>query len=185
MMSAPSCSTSRRVSLIAVSALSFEQPTPTSLSGWPLISPPVQPSRGLLGFLGLAPAYSESAATTPARSWLSKDPNAPWQSERTPILMGVPAPPDVVAVDVDAGVDVAADAVDFVVLEAFEAPPQPAVTSPATPRRAASQHRFLCLPSFTASICAPPRDRLLLDLHPIVDPGSNPRAGRAWVDCRL
>src|SRR6266536_1569976 len=161
MMSAPSCSTSRRVSLIAVSALSLEQPTPTSCSGWPLISPPVQPSRGLLGFLGLAPVCSETAATTPARSWLSNDPNAPWQSERTPILMGEPAPPDDVDVDVDAGVEVAPDAVDFVVSEDFEAPPQPAVTSTATPSRAASQHRLICLPSFTASICAPPRDRLL------------------------
>src|SRR4051794_11588642 len=155
MMSAPSCSTSRRVSLIAVSALSFEQPTPTSLSGWPLISPPVQPSRGLLGFLGFAPAYSENAATTPARSWLSKDPNAPWQSERTPILMGVPAPPDDVAVDVD-GVEAAAVVADLVVSEDFEAPPHPAVTSTATPSRAASQHRFLCLPVLAASICPPP-----------------------------
>src|SRR6266536_1631126 len=148
MMSAPSCSTSRRVSLIAVSALSLEQPTPTSCSGWPLISPPVQPSRGLLGFLGLAPVCSETAATTPARSWLSNDPNAPWQSERTPILMGVPAPPDVVAVD-----EVAAAAVDFVVSEDdFEAPPQPAVTSTATPSRAASQHRPSCLPSLRPSV---------------------------------
>ena len=53
MMSAPSCSIRRFVSLIAVSALSFEQPTPTSLSGWPLIEPPVQPSRGLFGFFAL------------------------------------------------------------------------------------------------------------------------------------
>ncbi len=68
---------SRLVSLIAVSALSFEHPIPTSFSGWPAIEPPVQPSRGLFGFFGFAPAYSDIAATTPARSWLSNAPNAP------------------------------------------------------------------------------------------------------------
>src|SRR5690349_24439379 len=92
MMSAPSCSMRRRVSLIAVSAWSFEQPMPTSLSGWPLIAPPVQPARGRFGFFGLPPANCEIAETTPARSWLSNEPNAPWQSESTPILIGVPEP---------------------------------------------------------------------------------------------
>src|SRR4051812_18048009 len=93
MMSAPSCSMSRRVSLIAVSAWSFEQPIPTSLSGWPLIAPPVQPARGLFGSFGLAPANCDIAETTPARSWLSNEPNPPWQSDSTPILIGVPEPP--------------------------------------------------------------------------------------------
>src|SRR3954451_1883531 len=92
MMSAPSCSISRRVSLIAVSAWSFEQPMPTSLSGWPLMAPPVQPARGRFGFFGFAPANCETAETTPARSWLSNEPNAPWQSDSTPILIGVPEP---------------------------------------------------------------------------------------------
>src|SRR5436305_15103898 len=86
-MSAPNCSISRFVSLIAVSALSFEQPTPTSFSGWPLIDPPVQPLRGLFGFFAFAPANCDIAVTTPARSWLSNEPNAPWQSERTAILI--------------------------------------------------------------------------------------------------
>src|SRR3954452_7903865 len=94
MMSAPSCSMSRRVSLIAVSAWSLEQPMPTSLSGWPLIAPPVHPARGSSGFFGLAPANYDIAETTPARSWLSKEPNAPWQSDSTPILIGVPLPPE-------------------------------------------------------------------------------------------
>src|SRR3954453_3214739 len=94
MMSASSCSIRRRVSRIAVSARSSEQPTPTSLSGWPSMAPPVQPSRGLFGFFGLAPANCEKAATTPARSWLSNEPNAPWQSDRTPTLIGVPEPPE-------------------------------------------------------------------------------------------
>src|SRR3954452_2143893 len=93
MTSAPSCSMSRRVSLIAVSARSSEQPTPTILIGWSPMAPPVMPSRGLFGFFGLAPANCENAATTPARSWLSNDPNAPWQSDRTPTLIGVPEPP--------------------------------------------------------------------------------------------
>src|SRR4051794_5859339 len=92
MMSAPSCSISRRVSLMAVSAWSLEQPMPTSLSGWPLIAPPVHPARGSSGFFGLAPANCDIAETTPARSWLSKEPNAPWQSDSTPILIGVPEP---------------------------------------------------------------------------------------------
>src|SRR5690349_11892354 len=92
MMSAPSCSISRRVSLMAVSAWSLEQPMPTSLSGWPLIAPPVQPARGRFGSFGLAPANCDLAEATPARSWLSKEPNAPWQSDSTPILIGVPEP---------------------------------------------------------------------------------------------
>src|SRR3954451_14746091 len=87
MMSASNCSIRRFVSLMAVSARSFEQPMPTSLSGWPLIEPPVQPSRGLFLFFGFAPAYWDIAETTPARSWLSNAPNAPWQSERTAILI--------------------------------------------------------------------------------------------------
>src|SRR4051794_32431933 len=93
MTSAPSCSMSRRVSLMAVSARSSEQPTPTILIGWSPMAPPVMPSRGLFGFLGFAPANCEKAATTPARSWLSNEPNAPWQSDRTPILIGVLLPP--------------------------------------------------------------------------------------------
>ena len=56
------------------------------------MAPPVQPSRGLFGFFGLAPANCENADTTPARSWLSNVPNAPWQSDRTPTLIGVPVP---------------------------------------------------------------------------------------------
>ena len=92
MMSALSCSISRRVSLIALSAESLEQPIPTSLSGWPPMAPPVQPARGRFGFTGLPPANWEIAETTPARSWLSKEPNAPWQSDMTAILIGVPVP---------------------------------------------------------------------------------------------
>src|SRR4029077_4774704 len=88
MMSAPSCSIRRFVSLIAVSARSFEQPTPTSWSGWPPTEAPVQPSRGLFGFFALPPANCAIAVTTPARSWLSNDPNAPWQSDMTAILRG-------------------------------------------------------------------------------------------------
>ena len=57
------------------------------------MAPPVQPSRGLFGFFGLAPANCESAETTPAMSWLSNEPNAPWQSDRTAILIGVLLPP--------------------------------------------------------------------------------------------
>src|SRR3954453_17927508 len=93
MTSAPSCSMSRRVSLIAVSAWSLEQPIPTTWRGGPLMAPPVQPSRGRFGFFGLAPANCDIAETTPARSWLSNDPNAPWQSDRTPILIGDLLPP--------------------------------------------------------------------------------------------
>src|SRR5215213_9538473 len=77
MTSAFNCSIRRFVSLIAVSARSFEQPIP----------PPFQPFRGLFGSTGFAPAYSDIADTTPARSWLSNEPNAPWQSERTATLI--------------------------------------------------------------------------------------------------
>ena len=59
---------SRLVSLIAVSARSLLQPMPTSLTGCPPIDPPVQPLRGSFGFTGFAPAYSDIAETTPARS---------------------------------------------------------------------------------------------------------------------
>ena len=90
-MSAPACSTMRFVSLITLSALSFEQPIPTSWSGCPPIWPPVQPLRGLFGSTGFAPANCDIADTTPARSCWSNDPNAPWQSDITAILIGVPA----------------------------------------------------------------------------------------------
>src|ERR1700682_259188 len=87
MMSAPSCSMSRLVSLFALSALSFEHPTPTSLIGWPLIWAPVQPLRGLFGSTGFPPAYCDIAAQTPARAELSTEPNAPWQSDITATLI--------------------------------------------------------------------------------------------------
>src|SRR6476469_8725912 len=93
MTSASSCSISRRVSLIARSEVSSPQPTPTSLSGWSPIAPPVKPSLGLLGFLGLAPANCDSAATAPAMFWLSNEPNAPLHSDMIAILIGVPDPP--------------------------------------------------------------------------------------------
>src|SRR5919198_4993858 len=93
MTSASSCSIRRRVSLIARSELSSPQPMPTSLSGWLPMAPPVNPSRGLLGFFGVAPANCAKAATTPARSWLSNDPKAPLQSDMTATLIGVPDPP--------------------------------------------------------------------------------------------
>src|SRR5919197_1059389 len=93
MTSASSCSITRRVSLMTVSAGSSLQPMPTNLGGWSPIAPPVQPSRGLLGFFGLAPANCDIAATTPARSWLSNAPNAPLQSDITATLIGVPDPP--------------------------------------------------------------------------------------------
>src|SRR5690348_4086973 len=84
---------SRRTSLMAVSDVSSPQPTPTSLSGWPLMAPPVKPSRGLLGFLGFAPANWDRAATAPAMFWLSNEPKAPLHSDMIAILIGVPEPP--------------------------------------------------------------------------------------------
>src|SRR4051812_21249445 len=84
---------SRRTSLMAVSDVSSPQPTPTSLSGWSPMAPPVKPSLGLLGCLGVAPANCESAATAPAMFWLSKDPKAPLHSDMIAILIGVPEPP--------------------------------------------------------------------------------------------
>src|SRR5690242_16721248 len=84
---------SRRTSLMAVSDVSSPQPTPTSLSGWPLMAPPVKPSRGLFGFLGLAPANCDRAATAPAMFWLSNEPKAPLHSDMIAILIGVPEPP--------------------------------------------------------------------------------------------
>src|SRR4051812_3404949 len=84
---------SRRTSLMAVSDVSSPQPTPTSLSGCSPIAPPVKPSRGLLGFLGFAPANWDRAATAPAMFWLSNEPNAPLHSDMIAILIGVPEPP--------------------------------------------------------------------------------------------
>src|SRR5512132_3699259 len=83
----------RRTSLIAVSDVSSPQPTPTSLSGWSPMAPPVKPSLGLLGFFGLAPANWDRAATAPAMFWLSNEPNAPLHSDMIAILIGVPEPP--------------------------------------------------------------------------------------------
>src|SRR3954453_2655184 len=57
------------------------------------MAPPVKPSRGLLGFLGLAPANCDRAATPPAMFWLSNEPNAPLHSDMIAILIGVPEPP--------------------------------------------------------------------------------------------
>src|SRR5512133_3210262 len=84
---------SRRTSLMAVSDVSSPQPTPTSLSGWSPIAPPVKPSRGLLGLLGSAPANWEGAATGPAMFWLSNERKAPLLSDMIAILIGVPEPP--------------------------------------------------------------------------------------------
>src|SRR3954454_20936065 len=91
--SASSCSISRRVSLITVSAVSSPQPTPTSLSGWSPMAPPVKPAFGSFLSLGVAPANCESAATAPAMFWLSNAPNAPLHSDMIAILIGVPEPP--------------------------------------------------------------------------------------------
>src|SRR3954466_14134510 len=93
MTSASSCSISRRVSLIAVSELSSPQPTPTSLSGWSPIAPPVKPAFGLFGSFGVAPANCASADTAPAMFCWSNAPNAPLHSDMMAILIGVPEPP--------------------------------------------------------------------------------------------
>src|SRR5262245_60482891 len=84
---------SRRVSLIAVSELSSPQPTPTSLSGWSPMAPPVKPAFGLFLSFGVAPANCANAATAPAMFWLSNAPNAPLHSDMIATLMGVPEPP--------------------------------------------------------------------------------------------
>src|SRR4051794_25690519 len=93
MTSAPSCSISRRVSLIAVSELSSPQPTPTSLSGWLPIAPPLKPAFGSFGSFGVAPANCASADTAPAMFCWSNAPNAPLHSDMIAILMGLPEPP--------------------------------------------------------------------------------------------
>src|SRR4051794_35321960 len=93
MTSASSCSISRRVSLMAVSELSSPQPTPTSLSGWSPIAPPVKPALGLVGSFGLAPANCAIAATAPAMFCWSNAPNAPLHSDMIASLIGVPEPP--------------------------------------------------------------------------------------------
>src|SRR3954452_12331389 len=93
MTSAPSCSISRRVSLMTVSEVSSPQPTPTSLSGWSPIAPPVNPAFGLFGSFGVAPANCASAETAPAMFCWSNAPNAPLHSDMIAILIGVPEPP--------------------------------------------------------------------------------------------
>src|SRR3954451_14622168 len=161
MTSALSCSIRRLVSLMAVSAWSLEHPMPASTSGWPLMAPPVQPSRGLFRFFGRAPANCESAETTPARSWLSKDPNAPWQSERTPMRIGFLEPP------VSRGTAFwgpGSWTVDFLVAMGPVAPPllspleldepQPAAPTATTPARTAHHAPRLILR--TARISPPP-----------------------------
>src|SRR3954467_10932397 len=93
MTSASSCSIRRRTSLIAVSEVSSPQPTPTSLSGWSPIAPPVKPFFGSFGSFGLAPANCEIAATAPDMFCWSNAPNAPLHSDMIAILIGVPEPP--------------------------------------------------------------------------------------------
>src|SRR4051812_38208401 len=93
MTSASSCSISRRVSLMARSELSSPQPTPTSLSGWSPIAPPVKPAFGLFGSFGVAPANCASADTAPAMFCWSNAPNAPLHSDMIATLIGVPEPP--------------------------------------------------------------------------------------------
>src|SRR6476646_530271 len=93
MTSASSCSIRRRVSLIARSELSSPQPTPTSLSGWSPMAPPVKPFFGSFGSTGVAPANWANADTAPAMFCLSNAPNAPLHSDMIATLMGVPDPP--------------------------------------------------------------------------------------------
>src|SRR3954452_17010273 len=83
------CSTMRRVSLIARSAWSLPQPTATILIGWPAMTPPVMPLRGSFGSFGLAPAYCDRAAYTPAWFCASNEPNAPLHSDITPMRIVV------------------------------------------------------------------------------------------------
>src|SRR6188472_1335835 len=160
MMSAPSCSMSRRVSLIARPEVSLPHPTPTNFSGCPLIAPPVKPARGLFGFTGLAPANCENAATAPAMSWLSNEPNAPWHSESIAILIGLLLPPvcgATAAYPAGVAVDDGVDAVDFaaelaVPLLDLSLEPQAATTRAAAASRSA---RTAPLKLLTADIPSP------------------------------
>src|SRR5215217_3269133 len=91
-MSASSCSMRRRVSSIALSAVSSAQPYPTISIFLPPTVAPVTPSLGFL-LAGLAPALSISAWLKPAAVGSKNEPKAPSQSERKPTLI-VPPPPD-------------------------------------------------------------------------------------------
>src|SRR5215207_9701972 len=92
-MSASSCSTSRRVSSMALSAVSSAQPYPTTSMFFPATLAPVMPS---LGFLpeGSAPALSISASLKPEAVGSKKEPKSPSQSDRNPTLIVPPPPPD-------------------------------------------------------------------------------------------
>src|SRR5215218_6253599 len=91
-MSASSCSIRRRVSSIALSAVSSAQPYPTISIFLPPTVAPVMPSLGFL-LAGLAPALSISAWLKPEAVGSKNEPNAPSQSDRNPTLI-VPPPPD-------------------------------------------------------------------------------------------
>src|SRR6266540_5126490 len=165
MTSASSCSIRRRTSLIAVSELSSPQPTPTSLSGWSPIAPPVKPSFGLLGFFGLAPANCANAATAPAMFWLSNAPNAPLHSDMIATLIGVPEPPlrgatagwgsGALAGAAGSSVLVLVDAVDVLAEppSLSSDPPQPAAASAITAMKSASQNAPRPGPRTTAIAC--------------------------------
>src|SRR4051812_6011468 len=141
------------------------------------MAPPVQPSRGLLGFFGFAPANCDIAETTPARSWLSNEPNAPWQSDSTPTLIGVPEPVRGATAGCAAGQSfdagwslppaftlAVADGLPLLSLLLSPLLPQPATAGPAKPARTAPTHAprrnlfiagiFLLEPSSTAPACA-------------------------------
>src|SRR5262245_28340202 len=179
MTSASSCSIRRRVSLIAVSELSSPQPTPTSLSGWSPIAPPVKPFFGSLGSTGLAPANCENAATAPAMFCLSNAPNAPLHSDMIATLIGVPEPPlrgatagcgsgalaGAAAADVVvAGVDDVAAAGDDVVLSLL-LDPQPAALSAKAAITSASQKAPRPGPFKNCIVFSPPRNGYLLCLN--------------------
>src|SRR5579872_962423 len=85
-----SASTRRRTSDSAFAAVSFEQPYPTILIGCPAITPPLIPALGTAE-LGLAPSCAMKYACAPPMSELYQAPKSPAQSDRMPILIGVPA----------------------------------------------------------------------------------------------
>src|SRR3954471_12796732 len=186
MTSASSCSISRRVSLIAVSELSSPQPTPTSLSGWSPIAPPVNPAFGLFGSFGFAPANCEIAATAPAMFCWSNAPNAPLHSDMIASLIGVPEPPlrgSTAGCGSGASAGACGAAVGVLFAVSLDAPPpssselpQPAATSATTATRSASQNsprpgcRLACILFTTPppSLIGPSTDRCRLRRAPLL-----------------
>ena len=140
----------------------------------------------MFGFLGLAPANCDSAATAPAMFWLSNEPNAPLHSDMIAILIGVPEPPLRGATagcgsGASAGAAAAGVLVDWrpavldeLLLLLLSSDPHPATTKASTAMVTASQKAPRPVCRATGITVSPPRNGYLVNRQVWARPTPSP-----------